>query len=117
MTTSLIEYTTHSVYNTYRGSNMSKSLRKNITMKQEDYELIKENAKKRHMSFSEFLCSSALQRIENDSKLSLGEYLDKYTPLASKEESEEIAKILENFDEDYEDFEELTIEDVLRGNI
>lgn len=112
-----IENNMYSVYNTYRGKNMSKALRKNITIAQEDYDLISENAKKRHMSFSEFLCNSTLQRIKEDDEMDLFDFLDKYCEPVSKEEQEDIEKFLKDYDEKDDEFEEISVDDVLHDRI
>ena len=85
-------------------------VRKNITLKQEDYDLILNFILKKGYNFSEFLRETALKRIKQE-EISLLDFLNSNISLLSKEEQLEI----ESKNIDFSDIsgEELKLEDVL----
>lgn len=87
------------------------TIRKHISLKENEYELINKNAKLLGLSFSEFLRKSALLFIEQKEELSLAEFLNKHCESVSKEEQAEIDAM--NIDYDDLDGEEMTINDFL----
>lgn len=72
------------------------TVKKTITLSKEDYDLIKINAQERGKSFSQFLRETALIRIREDDKLTLAEYLRKYTEPVDEEEQAEIDEMRKN---------------------
>ena len=60
-------------------------VRKNITLKQEDYDLILNFILKKGYNFSEFLRETALKRIKQE-EISLLDFLNSNISLLSKEE-------------------------------
>ncbi len=89
----------------------SLTVRKHISLKEDEYELINKNARLLGLSFSEFLRKSALLFIEQKEELSLAEFLNKHCEHVSKEEQAEI----DTMDIDYNDLdgEEMDINDFL----
>lgn len=64
-------------------------IRKNITLKKEDYDLILNFILKKGYNFSEFLRETALKRIKQE-EISLLDFLNSNISLLSKEEQLEI---------------------------
>lgn len=89
----------------------SLTLRKHISLKENEYELIEKNARLLGLSFSEFLRKSALLVIEQNENLSLAEFLNKHSEAVSQKEKEEIEKL--NIDYDDLSGEEMSIDDFL----
>lgn len=85
-------------------------VRKNITLKQEDYDLISNFILKKGYNFSEFLRETALKRIKQE-EISLLDFLNSNISLLSKEEQLEIDS--KNIDFSDISGEELKLEDVL----
>ena len=85
-------------------------VRKNITLKQEDYDLISNFILKKGYNFSEFLRETALKRIKQE-EISLLNFLNSNISLLSKEEQLEIDS--KNIDFSDISGEELKLEDVL----
>lgn len=86
------------------------TLRKNITIEEEDYAIISRYCKKIGKSFSEFLRDSALNEINKVEEKDLYNYLIKNVTFASKQEQKEFEKL----DLDFETKgKELTLDDVL----
>lgn len=86
------------------------TLRKNITIEEEDYSIISRYCKKIGKSFSEFLRDSALNEINKVEEKDLYNYLIKNVTFASKQEQKEFEKL----DLDFEiKGKELTLDDVL----
>lgn len=86
------------------------TLRKNITIEEEDYSIISRYCKKIGKSFSEFLRDSALNEINKVEEKDLYNYLIKNVTFASKQEQKEFEKL----DLDFETKgKELTLDDVL----
>ncbi|UWD34065.1 plasmid mobilization protein [Mesomycoplasma molare] len=82
-------YDTYYTYKKMKGMKSKMTVRKTITLSEEDYDLIKINAQERGQSFSEFLRESTLIRIREDDKLDLAQYLEKYIgPIDEEEEKE-----------------------------
>ena len=52
------------------------TIRKNITLKQEDYDLISNFILKKGYNFSEFLRETALERIKQEEEISLLDFLN-----------------------------------------
>ena len=86
-------------------------IRKNITLKQEDYDLISNFILKNGYNFSEFLRETALKRIKQEQEISLLDFLNSNISLLSKEEQLEIDS--KNIDFSDISGEELKLEDVL----
>lgn len=87
------------------------TIRKHISLKEDEYELIEKNARLLGLSFSEFLRNSALLFIKQKEELSLAEFLNKNCDYVSKEEQAEI----DDMNIDYNDLngEEININDLL----
>ena len=85
-------------------------VRKNITLKQEDYDLISNFILKKGYNFSEFLRETALKRIKQE-EISLLDFLNSNISLLSKEEQLEIDS--KNIDFSDISGEELKLEDIL----
>lgn len=87
------------------------TIRKNITLKQEDYDLILNFVLKKGYNFSEFLRETALKRIRQEEEISLLEFINSNVSYLSKEEQADI----ESKNIDFSDIsgEELKLEDVL----
>lgn len=85
-------------------------VRKNITLKQEDYDLISNFILKKGYNFSEFLRETALKRIKQE-EISLLNFLNSNISLLSKEEQLEIDS--KNIDFSDISGEELKLEDIL----
>lgn len=87
------------------------TIRKHISLKADEYELINKNARLLGLSFSEFLRKSALLFIQQEEEQGLAEFLNKHCEAVSKEEEEEIRAMNINFDD--LDGEEMDINDFL----
>lgn len=85
-------------------------VRKNITLKQEDYDLISNFILKKGYNFSEFLRETALKRIKQE-EISLLDFLNSNISLLSKEEQLEIDSKNINFSDISGN--ELKLEDIL----
>ena len=97
------------------------SVRRNIVMQENEYEEIKGFADKERISVSELLRKAAKFYIESQEELSLSEYIKKNSGYVSKEEQIELDEWLEELrkDPDYDENEgsELTLEQILQGNL
>lgn len=89
----------------------SLTVRKHISLKEDEYELIEKNARLLGLSFSEFLRKSALLFIQQKEELSLAEFLNKNCEYVSKEEQTEIDAM--NIDYSDLDGEEININELL----
>ena len=87
-------------------------IRKNITLTQEQNNMIEKAAKINGVSFSEFLRNSAIKEIKRQNDLDLAEFLKTNCKKASGEEQKEFESI--DFDLfDVDDFEELSLDKLL----
>ena len=87
-------------------------IRKNITLTQEQNNIIEKAAKINGVSFSEFLRNSAIKEIKRQNDLDLAEFLKTNCKKASDEEQKEFESI--DFDLfDVDDFEELSLDELL----
>lgn len=88
-------------------------IRKNITLSAATYETINNYAKKRGISFSEFLRDTALKAIAKSENLDLLEYINANCAYMDKLEQEEI----ETLNIDFGDLsgKELTVDELLQG--
>ena len=87
-------------------------IRKNITLTQEQNNIIEKAAKINGVSFSEFLRNSAIKEIKRQNDLELAEFLKTNCKKASDEEQKEFESI--DFDLfDVDDFEELSLDELL----
>ena len=77
---------------------MGLSIKKNITIPEEDFKVIDQFSKKSGKSFSEFLRIAAKEYIKIQENLDLKEFLLANCEYASKEEEENILKIIKDFD-------------------
>lgn len=89
----------------------SLTVRKHISLKEDEYELIEKNARLLGLSFSEFLRKSALLFIQQKEELILAEFLNKNCEYVSKEEQAEIDAM--NIDYSDLDGEEININELL----
>ncbi len=87
------------------------TIRKSITLKEDEYNTIKEYTKKIGMSFSEFLKKSSLRIIKEEEELSLSKFMNKHLENVSKEEQEDIDKL--NIDYTDKSGKEVNINDFL----
>ena len=87
------------------------TIRKNITLKQEDYDLISNFILKKGYNSPEFLRETALKRIKQEEEISLLDFLNSNISLLSKEEQLEIDS--KNIDFSDINGEELKLEDAL----
>lgn len=90
---------------------MNNTIRKNITMPINVYEIINDYAKKTGMSFSEFLRDTALKVIVRKEDLSLLDYINSNCSFVDEKEQEEI----EAMNIDFNDLSgrELTLDELL----
>ena len=86
------------------------SLRKNITIEEEDFSIISRYCKKIGKSFSEFLRDSALSEISRAEEIDLYNYLIKNISFVSKQEQKEFEKMDLDFEEKGR---ELSLDDIL----
>lgn len=86
------------------------TLRRNITINEEDCSIIDRYCKKLGKSFSEFLREAALNEINKAEELDLYNYLIKNVPFVSKQEQKEFEKLDIDFEEKGK---ELTLDDIL----
>lgn len=87
-------------------------IRKNITLTQEQNNMIEKAAKIKGVSFSEFLRNSAINEINRENERDLAEFLKTNCKKASDEEQKEFESI--DFDLfDVDDFEELSLDELL----
>ena len=77
---------------------MGLSIKKNITIPEEDFKIIEKFSKKSGKSFSEFLRFAAKEYIKIQENLDLKEFLLEHCEYASKEEEEEILKTIKELD-------------------
>ena len=90
---------------------MNNTIRKNITMPINVYEIINDYAKKTGMSFSEFLRDTALKAIVRKEDLSLLDYINSNCSFVDEKEQQEI----EAMNIDFNDLSgrELTLDELL----
>lgn len=97
------------------------TLRKNITIKEEDFEKISDYAYKKRFTFSEFLRKAAIFYIDVQESMNLSEYLRENCEFASKEEQEDIEKWIKelrnNTDYDSNEGKVITLEDIIQGKL
>ena len=86
------------------------SLRKNITIEEEEFSIISRYCKKIGKSFSEFLRDSALSEIRRAEEIDLYNYLIKNISFVSKQEQKEFEKMDLDFEEKGR---ELSLDDIL----
>lgn len=99
----------HDVYNVYEVKD-NMSLRKNITISEEDYEIIMDYCRKAGTTFSEFLREAALFMIKKNEEMDLYSYLVKNTDYVDEQEQAEFNEM--NIDSEANG-RELTLDDVL----
>ncbi|PIF04900.1 MAG: hypothetical protein CSA86_00180 [Arcobacter sp.] len=87
------------------------TIRKSITLKEDEYEIIKEYTKKIGMSFSEFLRKSSLRVIKQEEELSLALFMNKHLEMVCDEEQKEIDNL--NIDYSNKNGKEVNINDFL----
>lgn len=75
------------------------TVRKNITLPSSTYEVINNFAKKRGVSFSEFLRDTALKEIAKSENLDLLEYINSNCTFVDKQEQKEIEELNIEFDD------------------
>lgn len=90
---------------------MSQTIRKNITIKEDAYNIINEYAKKHGISFSEMLWKSAIQKINNDEEMDLLSFMQENCKYVTEEEQIE----LEEMNVDFSDCsgKELSLDELL----
>lgn len=87
-------------------------IRKNITLTQEQNNMIEKAAKINGVSFSEFLRNSAIKEIKRQNDLDLAEFLKTNCKKASDEEQKEFESMdFESYD--MGDFEEISLDELL----
>ena len=87
-------------------------IRKNITLTQEQNNLIEKAAKIKGVSFSEFLRNSAINEIKRQNELDLAEFLKANCKNASDEEQKEFESMgFESYD--MGEFEEISLDELL----
>ena len=87
-------------------------IRKNITLTQEQNNMIEKAAKIKGVSFSEFLRNSAINEIKRENERDLAEFLMANCKNASDEEQKEFESM--DFDSyNLDDFEELSLDELL----
>ncbi len=91
---------------------MGLTVRKNITIASDSYEKINEFAKKRGLSFSAFLCETALKEVKNAEELSLLKFLNINSDYVSDEEQKEIEAL--NLDFSNTEGRELNLNELLQ---
>ncbi len=91
---------------------MSRTIRKNISLREEDYKIISEHAIKKGISFSEMLWSSAIQRINQAEEMDLLSFLKESCDFVSKEEQKEFEKM--NIDLSDLSGEEISLNELLQ---
>lgn len=69
------------------------TIRKSITLQENEYNTIKQYAKKVGLSFSEFLRKSSLSVIQQEEELGLKEFIHKHADFVSSEEQKQIDKL------------------------
>lgn len=97
------------------------AVRRNIVMQDEEYEEIKGFADKQRISVSELLRKATKIYIKRQEELSLSQYIKENCGYVSKEEQEELNEWLEDLKNDPEfdrnDGSELTLEQIIQGNL
>ncbi|MDO4197850.1 MAG: DUF6290 family protein [Erysipelotrichaceae bacterium] len=101
---------TYPYYNEDRGTDMT--VRKNITMPDEEYQIISDYSKKTGISFSELLRKAALKFIEESEKQSLTEFLNANCEFVDDLEQEDLERILKDADLDISHAEEIDINEL-----
>ena len=92
------------------------TVRKNITLKEEEVIIFNDYCKKTGQTLSELLRNSALKFIKEE--MDLAEYIKLNCKKMDKEEGEEIAKIIKNIETDKDDKGvEITLDEILQGNL
>ncbi len=86
-------------------------IRKNISLSENEYEIIYDFAKKKGYSFSEILRRGALSYIKREEELDLVKFLNEHLDYVSEEEQREIDAL--NIDFNDLSGEELSIDDFL----
>lgn len=87
-------------------------IRKNITLTQEQNNMIEKAAKINGVSFSEFLRNSAIKEIKRQNDLDLAKFLKANCKNASNEEQKEF-ELMDFESYDTGDFEELSLDELL----
>ena len=90
------------------------TIRKNITLKEEEAIIFNDYCKKTGQTLSELLINSALKFIKEVEEMDLAEYIKLNCKKMDKAEGEEIAKIIKNIETDEDDEGvELTLDEIL----
>ena len=112
------------MYDKYgKGEDFMATLRKNITIKEEDFEKISDFAYRNRVSVSELLRKAAIFYINVQESMDLSEYLKKNCDFVSEEEQKDldnwIKELKNNSDSDYDSDEgqEITLEDIIQGKL
>ncbi|WP_339069421.1 CopG family transcriptional regulator [Fusobacterium animalis] len=94
------------------------TVRKNITLKEEEVIIFNDYCKKTGQTLSELLRNSALKFIKEVEEMDLAEYIKLNCKEMDKIEGEEIAKIIKNIETDKDDKGvEITLDEILQGNL
>lgn len=97
------------------------SLRKLITIPDNDFEKISNFAQKERISVSELLRKAAKYYIESQEELSLSEYIKENCGYVSKEEQKELNEWIKELKNDPEynenDGSEITLDQIIQGNL
>ena len=97
------------------------TLRKNITISEEDFIKISDFAHKKRVSVSELLRKAANFYIDVQEKIDLNEYLKQNCDFVSEEEQKEleswIKELKSNTDYDSNEGQEVTLEDIIQGKL
>ena len=94
------------------------TVRKNITLKEEEVIIFNDYCKKTGQTLSELLRNSALKFIKEVEEMDLAEYIELNCKEMDKVEGEEIAKIIKNIETDKDDKGvEITLDEILQGNL
>lgn len=87
-------------------------LRKNITIPEEDYQVIKDFSRKTGISFSELIRKGTIQYVKNYEKRDLAKFLKENCGYVDEKEQKEFEEFMKTYDST-EEGEELAIEDIL----
>ncbi len=89
------------------------TVRKNITIPDEEYMIIQDYCKKVGITFSELLRKSALKFINESEQQSMLQFFKENCDYVDEDEQKEIEKILETADMDISQAEEMDIHELL----
>ena len=94
------------------------TVRKNITLKEEEVIIFNDYCKKTGQTLSELLRNSALKFIKEVEEMDLAEYIKFNCKEMDKVEGEEIAKIIKNIETDKDNKGvEITLDEILQGSL